>query len=142
MRNITIIAFGILMLTLAAAKNPGDKTPDETRIQFNTKTWNDVLALAKKENKSIFLEISASWCGYCKRMRANVYTDTEVAQYYNSTFINISVDAEKGEGIELAKKYGVKHYPTFIFINSDGSLTKKTSGYRSPEKLLELGKSI
>ncbi len=142
MRNITVIAFGILMLILVAAKNPGDKTPNKTGIQFNTKTWNDVLALAKKENKSIFLEISTSWCGYCKKMKADVYTDTEVAKYFNSTFINISVDAEKGEGMELAKKYHVKGYPTFVFINPDGSLTKKTSGYRSPEKFLELGKSL
>ena len=142
MRNITVIAFGILMLILVAAKNPGDKTPNKTGINYNSGTWNEILALAQKENKPIFLEISASWCGYCKKMKANVYTDTEVAKYYNSTFINISVNAEKGKGIELAKKYDVKGYPTFVFINPDGSLTKKTSGYRSPENFLELGKSL
>lgn len=142
MKNIIILAMGIIMFANVTACNPGNETSNETGIDFNSGTWNEVLALAKKENKSIFLDISTSWCGYCKKMKANVYTNTEVAKYYNSAFLNISVDAEKGEGIELAKKYGVKGYPTFVFINPDGSLAKKISGYHRSEKFLELGKSI
>jgi len=131
------------MMILVAAQNPNieNTNADVSAIQFKSGSWNEILAMAKKENKPIFIDISASWCGYCKRMKANVFTDIEVAKYYNSTFINVSVDGEKGEGIELVKKYGVKGYPTFVFLNPDGSLAFQTSGYHNQEKFLELGKN-
>lgn len=143
MKSLAIIATGIIMMVLVAARPGNENTLTEASvIQFQSGTWNQALALAKKENKAIFLDISASWCGYCKRMKANVFTDAEVAKYYNSNFINVSVDGEKGEGIELAKKYGVKGYPTIVFLNSDGRLAYQTSGYHSQEKFLELGKNV
>jgi len=146
MKTITIIAAAIIMFAIVAAQSPGKESSGETtnatKIEFNSASWDEILALAKKENKSIFLDVSTSWCGYCKRMKANVFTDTEVAEYYNSAFINVSVDAEQGEGLELAKKYGVRGYPTFVFINADGSLSKQISGYKRAEKFLALGKSI
>ncbi|PKP51489.1 MAG: thioredoxin [Bacteroidetes bacterium HGW-Bacteroidetes-1] len=144
MKSILTIAVGIIMMVLVAAQIPGSENENAgtSAIQFKSGSWNEVLALAKKENKPVFLDISASWCGYCKRMKANVFTDVEVAKYYNSNFINVAVDGEKGEGIDLAKKYGVKGYPTFVFLNPDGSLAYQTSGYHNPEKFLELGKNV
>jgi thiol:disulfide interchange protein len=142
MKSILTIVTGIIMMVSVAAQNKGTvEFVESGTIQFNTASWNDILAIAKKENKPIFLDISASWCGYCKRMKANVFTDAEVAKIYNSAFINVSVDGEKGEGIELAKKYGVKGYPTFVFLNPDGSLAYQASGYHNQEKFIELGKN-
>ena len=142
MKVILTIATGIIMMLSVAAQNQSTKQNVETdRIQFTAASWHEILTTAKKENKPIFLDISASWCGYCKRMKANVFTEPEVAKLYNSTFINVSVDGEKGDGIELAKKYGVKGYPTFVFINPNGELIMKASGYRAPEQFVELGKT-
>jgi len=131
------------MMVLVAFQIPGNENDggNVSVIQFKSGSWNEILAQAQKENKPIFLDISASWCGHCKRMKANVFTDVEVARYYNSTFINVSVDGEKGEGVILAKKYGVKGYPTFVFLNPDGSFAYQTSGYHNQEKFLELGKN-
>lgn len=129
------------MMISIAAQNTGTKEVTEARaIQFNTASWSEILATAKEENKAVFLDISANWCGYCKRMKANVFTNPEVAKYYNKTFINVSVDGEKGEGIQLAKKYGVKAYPTFVFLNPDGSISYQTYGYHSKERFLALAK--
>jgi len=144
MKTTGILIIGIIAFTIAIAMNPGKPVPgpDELKIDFHTGTWNEALQLAKEQNKPVFLDLSTSWCGYCKRMKANVYTDAEVAGYYNSTFINVSVDTEKGEGIQLAQKYGVRGYPTFVFLNPDGSLAKQSSGYRNPEKFLNLAKNL
>lgn len=142
MKIFSTIVMGIIMMLPVTAQNLGTKQNiEKEKIQFTTASWNDVIATAKKENKPIFLDISASWCGHCKRMKANVFTNPEVAKLYNEKFINVSVDGEKGEGIQLAKIYGVKGYPTFVFLNPDGSLAKQTSGYHNPEKFLELGKN-
>jgi uncharacterized protein YyaL (SSP411 family) len=58
---------------------------------------------AKKENKLIFVDAYASWCGPCKLMVKNIFPLKTVGDYYNSHFINAKIDMEKGEGIELAK---------------------------------------
>lgn len=138
----SIVTIIIVLMVIVAAKNIGGDNPNETKIQFNKSSIKEILALAKKENKQVFIDISTSWCGYCKRMKANVFTNAEVANYFNSNFINISIDAEKGEGIELAKKYGVRGYPTFVFLNSDGSLAKQTSGYQNSQDFIEFAKNI
>jgi thioredoxin-related protein len=144
MKMTGILIISIVALAIATAVNPGKPTPGpgELKINFNTGTWNEALQLAQQQNKPVFLDLSTSWCGYCRRMKANVFTDAGVADYYNSTFINVSFDAEKGEGIQLARKYGVRGYPTFVFLNPDGSLAKQSSGYRNPEKFLDLAKSL
>lgn len=143
MKSILILATGIIMMLLVAFQisNNNIDGGNNPSIQFNSGSWNEILAQAKKENKPVFLDISASWCGYCKLMKARVFSDVEVAKFYNSTFINVSVDGEKGEGIELAKEYGVNAYPTFIFLNPNGSLAYQVSGYHNKEKFIELGKN-
>lgn len=137
------IATVIIMMFIVVFQIPNNNinSSDNTSIHFNSNSWNEILAQAKKENKPVFLDVSTSWCRYCKKMKINVFTDVEVAKYYNSTFINVSVDAEKGGGIELAKKYGVRSYPTFVFLNSDGSMAYQTSGYHNQKQFLELGKN-
>ena len=132
-----------IALMLGMNANAGDKAASKKQdgIHFDKASWEDILEKAKTENKSIFLDLSTPWCGYCKRMKANVFTDSEVGSYYNANFINVSLDAEKGDGKALAKKYGVNGYPTFVFLNPDGSLSQQESGYHKASKFLELGKS-
>ncbi len=144
MKTTGILTISIIAFAIATAVNPGYPVPvsDELKINFLTGTWNEALQMAQQQNKPVFLDLSTSWCGYCRRMKSNVYTDPGVADYYNSTFINVSLDAEKGEGIHLARKYGVRGYPTFVFLNPDGSLAMQTSGYHNPGKFLDLAKSL
>jgi len=73
-------------------------------------------------------------------MKANVFTDSDVADFYNASFINVSLDAEQGIGLGLAKKYKVSAYPSFLFFNSDGSFSAQTAGYQNSDKFLKLGK--
>src|SRR6266498_2485321 len=82
------------------------------QITFEQGTWNDIKAKAKAENKIIFVDANTSWCGPCKWMAKNTFTNDTVAQFYNSTFINAMIDMEKGEGIEIAKLYEVNVYPS------------------------------
>lgn len=44
------------------------------------------------------------------------------------------IDCEKGEGIEVAKRYGVRAYPTFIAVNGQGEVTDRWIGYEGPTK--------
>ena len=75
-------------------------------------------------------------------LKANTFPNTEVAKFYNTNFINVAVDGEKGEGISLAQKYKIRGYPSLLFINSEGEIVSKTTGYRNPGQFIEMGKQI
>lgn len=108
-------------------------------IKFEDSNFAAVLAKAKAEKKLVFMDAYASWCGPCKLMEKNVFTDKNVADFYNKNFINTRVDMEKGEGRDLAMKYGVRSYPTFLFLNGEGEVVGKELGYIQSKEFLELG---
>ena len=91
---------------------------------------------ARAENKAIFLDCYTSWCGPCKIMANNVFTLEAAGDYFNKNFVCVKVDMEKGEGIELAKRFNVKSFPTFFIIRPDGSIQHKIGGAGSLKAFL------
>ncbi|MFL9834258.1 thioredoxin family protein [Chryseobacterium terrae] len=98
-------------------------------IKFEEGNFKSILAKAKKEKKLVFIDAYAVWCGPCKLMVKNIFPLKPVGDYYNANFVNAKIDMEKGEGIDLAKKYNVKVFPTYLFINGDGEEVHRTIGY-------------
>lgn len=98
-------------------------------IQFQDLPFKDIIAKAKKEKKLVFIDAYASWCGPCKMMEKNVFTQKAVGNYFNTNFINARFDMEKGEGRDIASKFGVRSYPTYLFLNGEGELVSRNSGY-------------
>ena len=135
---------GIILIVLTSAKLPelGLKTGNKTGITFYEGSWKQALQLAKEEGKPIFLDISASWCGPCKMLKAKTFPNEEVGEFYNANFINVAVDGEKGEGVELARKYQIMGYPSLIYVDSNGQLIAQTAGYRNSEQLIDIGKQV
>ena len=88
-------------------------------IKFEQGTWKEVLEKARQINKPIFLNVYKLWSVPCKRMNNEVFPLVEVGKVYNANFICYQLDAEKGEGIEIAKKYNIEVYPTYLFINGN-----------------------
>lgn len=111
-------------------------------IQFQEIPFKDLMAKAKKENKIVFIDAYASWCGPCKMMERNVFTQKSVGDYYNSNFINAHFDMEKGEGRDIASKYGVRSYPTYLFLNGDGELVSQNYGYMEAGMFLAMAQDV
>jgi len=110
----------------------------EEGINFYKGTFNEALAKAKKENRFLFIDCYTSWCGPCKWMAKSVFTNDTVYNFFNSHFINYKLDMEKGEGIEVAKKYGIRNYPTFLWLESDGKQHHRVVGAKNPAQFLEV----
>ena len=107
-------------------------------INFEKGTFKEILAKAKKEKKLVFMDAFAVWCGPCKLMEKNIFPLPAVSEYYNANFINARFDMEKGEGQEIAMKYGVRSYPTFLFLNGDGEVVMKNYGYMGEKDFLTI----
>jgi len=109
-------------------------------INFEKGTFKEILAKAKQEKKLVFLDAFAVWCGPCKMMEKNIFPLPAVRDYYNANFINAKIDMEKGEGIGIAQQYGVRSYPSYLFLNGDGEVVKQTIGYMGEEAFLAFAK--
>jgi thiol-disulfide isomerase/thioredoxin len=103
------------------------------QIRFTEGNWQEILNLSKKEKKPIFIDVQTTWCRPCREMEQTTFKDSLVGTYFNSNFICYKLDAEKGEGIELAKKYEVEYYPTYLFVDGNGTFFFRTGGYQEAE---------
>jgi thiol-disulfide isomerase/thioredoxin len=109
---------------------------DDKGIKFKEGSWSEILNEAKKQNKLIFIDIYTTWCGPCKMMSMKVFTANSIGEKFNESFVNFKIDAEKGEGIELAKKYAITAYPTYLFVNGNGDLVYRALGAMPAEKFI------
>lgn len=108
-------------------------------INFFHGTWSEAMAQAKIEQKLIFVDAYASWCGPCKRMAANVFPDPQVGDYFNANFVNLKIDMEKPENSEFAGKYPVSAYPTLLIIDGEGKIVHKHVGGLAADGLIAFG---
>jgi len=108
-------------------------------VQFESKAWADILAKAKAGKKLVFLDAYASWCGPCKQMSKQTFTDSQVGKFFNTSFVNAKIDMEKGEGPELATRYQVEAYPTLLFVDGDGVVVHRALGYHDVAQFIALG---
>ena len=91
-------------------------------VYFQDLSYEDALAKAKQQGRKLFIDCYTTWCGPCKYMSETVFKQEKVGDFLNLNFICLKYDMEKGEGPELAKKFGVRAYPTFVIVNPDGTI--------------------
>lgn len=132
MKAILLSVLGIIASIAATAQ--------DRSINFEQSTWAEIKAKAAKEKKAIFLDAYTSWCGPCKKLAKEVFTNNEVADYFNAQFINASIDMEKGEGPKLARQYSINAYPTLLFVDAEGKLISQAVGALDVNTFLDFGK--
>ncbi len=132
MRCITLLFLTILSLNQVFSQG----------IEFFHGTWEEALEQAQIQEKVIFVDAFTTWCGPCKRMSKNVFTNNKVGDFFNQNFINMKIDMEKPPGRKFQQKYPVAAYPTLYFIGGDGEVVFQTTGGRQVEQFIELGQSV
>ena len=110
------------------------------QIQFAKGTWQEAMAQAQKENKLLFVDAYATWCGPCKMMDRDVFSNKAVGDYFNKNFISYKLDMETPNGREFNAKYPVNAYPSFFFLDGSGAVTHTVRGYMAPDPFMEEGK--
>jgi tetratricopeptide (TPR) repeat protein len=118
-----------LVLSLAAAF--------AGEVDWAQPPYEEILQRAAQENRPVFIDFYATWCGPCKRLDQITYQDEKVIGYLNS-IVAVKYDAEKDEGETLAKKFKVKAYPTLVLVSSNGDEIDRYVGYLDAEKFLDV----
>ena len=122
--------------TLKAYQDAVNKVENTDGMKFENLTFDEVLKKAKKEGKLVFMDCYTTWCGPCKMMSNQVFPLKFVGDFMNAHFVNVKIDMEKGEGVELAKKYEIKAFPTMFLLNADGEPLYKILGAQDPRTFL------
>ncbi|MGB0390108.1 MAG: thioredoxin family protein, partial [Salibacteraceae bacterium] len=131
-KNLLAIAFTMVFL--------GSLVAQEKSMNFINQDIATAKAKAKESGKLIFVDAYATWCGPCKWMSANIFTNDTVSQFFNQNFISLKLDMEKGEGIEFKKSYGIKYFPTLLFIDAEGNEMHRSVGAsKKVEDYIDLG---
>jgi len=100
------------------------------------------LALAQREDKDIFIDTYAQWCGPCKEL-AKSFLDDDVAAYFNDKFVNVKYDMETEIGREIYRRYDVIFLPTILILDKYGNVRLKVDNRIIPPKeLLDLAITV
>lgn len=149
MKKLLAILLSVLAFSFGAIAQDGVKWETGSLQDALKKAAANQVAAAKAGSSAsgptlVFLDCYTTWCGPCRNMSENIFPQKAAGDYFNSKFINIKIDMEKGEGLDIRKYYGIRAYPTFLILDSKGKELGRIEGggYLEPfiqrvEKVLE-----
>ena len=158
MKNIIVCLFLVSALALpaAASAQSGDKTPKPAtktaKAELKWQRFEAGFSQANEKDKKVLLDVYTDWCGWCKRLDKDVYSDQRVIKYLGEHYSVVKLNAEDSAKItykektssmrDLAGAFGVHGYPTIIFFDSKGEAITSIPGYVNAEKFLAVAKFI
>lgn len=123
-----IILFVFLSLFLLNC-NSTKKIPAIEGVDFvPSDNLTAVLEMAASKEKLVFVDFYTTWCLPCKLMDEDVFPDKGISQLFNDNFVSYKIDAEKGNGPNLALLYQVNAFPTLLFLDEKGRVLVRKEG--------------
>ncbi|RAW01902.1 thioredoxin [Pseudochryseolinea flava] len=117
-------------------------------------TFSEAVEKSKTSKRPIFIDVYTDWCGWCKVMDKNTFSDPKVADLLNEKFYAVKFDAEQREDVvfngqtfkfvesgrsgyhQLAAALlnNKLSYPTVVFLDENFGMISPVPGYRqAPE---------
>jgi len=145
----------VALLALSATAQENKKTeqkqssPKETNHKEIAWMSYDVgLKKAKTEGKHIFIDFTAKWCGWCKKMDKETFSRPEVVEMLNKNFIPVRVHGDSKreldiDGYKVTEKnltryeFGVRGFPSFWFLKPDGTKLAVIRGYKKTDYMMD-----
>ncbi|MFT4985871.1 MAG: thioredoxin-related protein [Glaciecola sp.] len=143
----------LLVLTLAFSVNAQEKSKLGTQ-EINWITIDEAQEAMKKEPRKIMMDVYTKWCGPCKMMMKNTFTNTDLIEYINKHYYAVKFDAESKEdvtfrgepytnpdyvegkagrnGVHTFSRFiGITAYPSLVYIDEELNLLTVDKGYKT-----------
>jgi thioredoxin-like negative regulator of GroEL len=95
--------------------------------------YEEAMERAYVEFQPVMVTFTATWCGYCRRMDKETFSDPAVVDRL-ARMVNVRVDGDKRP--DLARLYGVMGYPATFFLSPDGSRRESVLGFQTARSFL------
>lgn len=147
-KHFTLAALVVLLAGATIIAQNESKTDKPSADEIQWVPYDVGLERAAAENKHVFINFTAAWCGFCKKMDRETFSKPEVIEMINTYFVPVEVDGDSKNELDVdgykitesnltKREYGVRGYPTFWFLKSDGTKLGMISGYRPAEVMIE-----
>ena len=137
-----VILLCVFTFTACKSKKNAGVSIKKTGIQFTqSETLSDILDQATAENKLVFVDFYTSWCLPCKLMDQDVFPDRRLGEFMNENFVSYKVNAEQGNGVNLATLYNIEGYPTLLFLDASGNVLERKLGAAYQREMYSLGEA-
>jgi thioredoxin-related protein len=126
--------------------------------EINWLTMGELEAAQKEEPRKVMVDVYTKWCGPCKMMMRNTFTNGDVISYLNTNYYAVKFNAESPEPIEwkgktysnpnynaqnkgrngvheLSRVLKVQAYPTLVYFDENLDIIAPVSGYKSPQQI-------
>ncbi len=94
---------------------------------FTEYSFEKAFEKAKKENKLVLVVFSSNFCGVCKAIERDIFTDKKFKEILKFS-VPVFVDSDTMTGLKLFEKYKLKANPVFIVFNSKKEMLDKFVG--------------
>jgi thioredoxin-related protein len=147
------LALGSSLVADDASKEKDNKAQKTENGEINWMRYDEGVAKAKKEDKHVFIDFTTSWCKWCKVMDKETFSRPDVIDLLNNHFVAVKVDGEGKTELDIdgykiternltSKEFGVRGFPSFWFLKSDGTKLGNIRGYRPAEFMIEAFKFV
>ncbi|MEM8908097.1 MAG: thioredoxin family protein [Bacteroidota bacterium] len=130
-----------LLVSCSGSKSTVEAPAKGVRFE-KAEALSDVLEKAEKKGKLVFVDLYTTWCVPCKVMDEEVFTDQAVMEVLNNNFLSYKVDAEKGNGTNLAFVFQSQVYPTLLFLDHRGKVIERNDGALAQSQLIEMANRV
>ena len=126
------LAQRVVLLVIAGWLANGSFAEGSSKVTWQT-DLRQAVHEAGRAQKPLLVEFTASWCGYCRKMKQTTFADERIARHVNGCFVPVSVDADQNG--RLMRTVGVEALPTTVILSHDLRVVRRIAGYQTPEQL-------